>query len=137
MAVTACWRCCRARLAATGDSVAVRVLACSAPSLKFLKSSGEADLEGLRILSAQGTKDGLGVDDDHVKEEEDLPVPDLVAPSRRVVARYLITNVDTLHPDVIILYSGMDVALADQGRQPSCCYGNRHHPSSSHSSPWA
>lgn len=105
MAVTACWRCCRARLAATGDSVAVRVLACSAPSLKFLKSSGEADLEGLRILSAQGTKDGLGVDDDHVKEEEDLPVPDLGVTNHEVVACPLNASVDTFHAYVVVLYN--------------------------------
>lgn len=48
--------------------------------------------------------DRPGVDDGHVREEEDFPMPDLGAASCRVLSCHVIININTLHADALILY---------------------------------
>lgn len=56
--------------------------------------------------------DGSGVDDSHIKEEEDLPLTHLRLASQHALARHLIIN-PTARPAT-----------------SSCCCGSRHRPSS-------
>lgn len=92
---------------------------------------------------------GPSIDNGHVKEVEDLPVPDLGMVSHLIVACHLITKLNTFNPLPLMAYPhplkryGLLTAWwqyhspsTARPATPYCCT-YPHHPFSSHWGPWA